>query len=114
MHVFSIASIITFGKATPAFIGDVLARTKVYDNRPITISGSIYNYEERVSRAGNPYTVFTIRDCSGAIVAHYKGHLSLDPYKKVSATGVFRTRLDGGGNTFYNQLELYSASQTSE
>lgn len=114
MHVFSIASILTFGKAAPALIGDVIARTQFYDNRPITISGSIYNYEERISRAGNPYTVFTIRDYSGEIVAHYKGHLSLDPYKKVSATGVFRTRLEGGGNIFHNQLELYSASQTSE
>ena len=50
----------------------------------------------------------------GEIVAHYKGHLGLDPYKKVSAIGVFRTTTIEGGNTFHNQLELYSAIQTSE
>lgn len=112
--VFSIFSILTSGKATPISIGDVLARTQAYDNFPITISGWVYNYEERISRAGNPYTVFKIGDQSGEIVAHYKGHLGLDPYKKVSAIGVFRTTTIEGGNTFHNQLELYSAIQTSE
>lgn len=107
----TIDSLFGLEETSPMLISEVFSSPQLYDNRSVNLSGSIFDYEERISKVRNPYTVFTLRDNSGAIVIHYRGHLNLNPHKNVSVTGVFRQTTQYPENTFYNQVEASIAKQ---
>ncbi len=46
---------------------EILASAGRFDGQPVTISGTITNVQERVSRAGNPYYTFDLSDGKQAI-----------------------------------------------
>lgn len=76
-----------------------------FDGKSISISGFTYNYQEKISRKGNSYTVFWLYNNSEYLSVHYKGHLGLSENLTVTVKGTFLQEKRLGDLVFYNQLE---------
>jgi len=86
--------------ATP---GDILASPDRYDRQTVTISGSVTNLRETVSRRGNPYYTFDLSDGKQAIRVFSFGKA---PCQSGTATvdGVFEKVKRVGHLTFPNEI----------
>ena len=82
---------------------DILANSDRFDGRPVTISGTIINLQERVSRAGNSYYTFDLSDGKQAIrvfsfgTAPCRGGVAI-------VEGSFEKVKRQGRYTFYNEV----------
>ncbi len=82
---------------------DILANSDRFDGRPVTISGTILNLQERVSRAGNSYYTFDLSDGKQAIRVFSFGTA---PCRVGVATveGSFEKVKRQGRYAFYNEV----------
>jgi len=82
---------------------EILASAGRFDGQPVTISGTITNVQERVSRAGNPYYTFDLSDSKQAIRVFSFGTA---PCRVGGATveGSFEKVKRQGRYTFYNEV----------
>jgi hypothetical protein len=82
---------------------EILASAGRFDGQPVTISGTITNVQERVSRAGNPYYTFDLSDGKQAIRVFSFGTA---PCRVGGATveGNFEKVKRQGRYTFYNEV----------
>lgn len=110
-HFGSIFNLEKYLETQKTHIADVLSDPGRFDNSSVTLSGRIYNYDTRISKMGNSYTVLTLRDYSGSIVCHSYGHLSINPEREVTVTGVFRRIKEVRGERFYNQIDISQTHQ---
>ena len=81
----------------------ILADADRFDGRPVTISGTILNLQERVSRAGNSYYTFDLSDGKQAIRVFSFGTA---PCRVGVATveGSFEKVKRQGRYAFYNEV----------
>ena len=82
---------------------EILANGNRFDGQAITISGTITNFQERVSRAGNPYYTFDLSDGKRAIRVFSFGKA---PCRSggASVEGRFEKVKRQGRYTFYNEV----------
>jgi len=82
---------------------EILASAGRFDGQPVTISGTITNVQERVSRAGHPYYTFDLSDGKQAIRVFSFGTA---PCRVGGATveGSFEKVKRLGRYTFYNEV----------
>ena len=82
---------------------EILGSAGRFDGQPVTISGTITNVQERVSRAGNPYSTFDLSDGKQAIRVFSFGTA---PCRVGGATveGSFEKVKRQGRYTFYNEV----------
>jgi hypothetical protein len=82
---------------------EILANPDRFDTQPVTISGTIINLQERVSRAGNPYYTLDLRDGREVIRVFSFGTA---PCRSGGAIveGTFAKVKRQGRYTFYNEV----------
>jgi hypothetical protein len=82
---------------------DIIANRDRFDGQPVTISGTITNLQERVSRAGNSYYTFDLSDGKQAVRVFSFGTA---PCRGGAATveGSFEKVKRQGRYTFYNEV----------
>jgi hypothetical protein len=82
---------------------DILANADRFDNQAVTISGTITNLKETISRAGNPYYTLDLSDGNRAIRVFSFGKA---PCRSGGATveGTFEKVKRQGRYTFYNEV----------
>jgi hypothetical protein len=100
---------VTLAQAAPASVAAILANPDRFDRQPVTISGTITNVRETVSRRGNPYYTFDLSDGTQAIRVFSFGAA---PCRSGAATveGTFDRVKRVGRYTFYNEV---SAAQVA-
>ena len=76
-----------------------------YDQKAVTVAGTIFNYQEKISRKGNSYTTFVLIERPYMVTVHYQGHLGLSSQLKVQVEGIFLKVKQVGADTFYDEIE---------
>jgi predicted dienelactone hydrolase len=82
---------------------EILASPERFDGRPVTISGTITNVQERISQAGNPYYTGDLSDGTQSIRVFSFGHASCRG-GHATVDGTFKTVTRQGHYTFYNEI----------
>lgn len=76
-----------------------------YDGRVVTVAGTVGDYRERKSNAGNPYTTFRLTDGPASVGVFVWNHRGLSDGQKVRVTGTFEKVKRVGAYTFGNEIE---------
>jgi len=87
-------------KASP---GDILANPDRFDRQSVTISGTVTNLHERMSRAGNPYYTFDLGEGKQVIRVFSFGKAPC-PIGRATVEGTFEKVKQQGRYTFYNEV----------
>jgi hypothetical protein len=95
-------------KAVEVSIEKLLADREKLHEKMVKVSGKVDKYEQRTSRAGNPYVVFDIVD--GKFRVHIYGQGKLAPAVKngdsVLLMGKFRKEKQVGSQTFKDEIQI--------
>jgi hypothetical protein len=88
-------------------VGALAQHGDQYDHKTVAVVGTVGQYQERVSRAGNPYTVFKLEN-EGAVVSVYaRGHWHLKNGMRVKVSGTFDVEHRVGRYTFRNEITAF-------
>jgi exonuclease VII large subunit len=91
-------------------IGEILDNPDKYDGKRVTVRGEVVDIRARVSRAGNPYYTFTLRDRTGEIKVFNFGQPVCTDGDKVVVTGKYSVEKHVGHYTFYNEIDASSGA----
>jgi hypothetical protein len=78
-----------------------------YDGKVVTAVGTIRVYRERVSSAGNPYTLFRLTDEGVSVSVFLWDKHGLRNGQKVRVTGTFTKAKHVRANTFDNEIQAH-------
>jgi hypothetical protein len=87
---------------------DLMTNIDKYDRQLVRVSGTVTKYQERVSRRGNPYTVFKLQDGGQSVSVYSRSTLGLANGMKVNIEGIFWKVKKVGRYTFYNEINAES------
>ena len=90
--------------AAPTTAGAILAAPDRYDGQPVTLQGAVTHLSKRVSRRGNPYYTFDLRDKSGTIRVFSFGEAPCSENSPVTVDGTFEKVKQAGRYTFFNEI----------
>jgi len=82
----------------------LLQNLERYDGKTVIVEGEITSYQEKISRRGNPYTTFRLKDNGSSVAVFARGHLGLKDGLQVQVIGVFQRVKQVGRDTFYNEI----------
>jgi hypothetical protein len=101
--LLSLLSTVATAQAVRTSPSEILADPDRFDGQAVTISGSIANFQERVSRAGNPYYTLDLSDGKRAVRVFSFGKT---PCRAgvASVEGTFEKVKRQGRYTFYNEV----------
>ncbi|MCS6965695.1 MAG: hypothetical protein NZ473_02865 [Candidatus Kapabacteria bacterium] len=88
-------------------VEELLENPQQYDGQPVSVVGTIANYREKISRAGNAYTTFRLQADGAAVNVFIWGHQGLGDGQRVRVQGVYRRVKRVGRYTFYNEIEAW-------
>ncbi len=86
---------------------ELLQNSEQYDGQAVSVVGTIQNYRERVSRAGNAYTTFRLEAEGVSVNVFIWGHQGLSNGQKVRVQGIYQRVKRVGRYTFYNEIEAW-------
>jgi hypothetical protein len=89
-------------------VTDLMTNIDKYDHQLVSVSGTVTEYQERVSRRGNPYTVFKLQDGGQSVSIYSRSTLGLANGTKVNVEGLFWKVKKVGQYTFYNEINAES------
>lgn len=93
------------GKTAGINIGDILENPDEYDGKRVTVSGEVVGIRARVSKAGNPYYTFTLRDQTGEVKVFNFGQPVCVDGDTVAVVGTYAVEKHVGRYTFYNEID---------
>jgi hypothetical protein len=92
-------------------VSDLLKDVDKHDNKAITLTGAVRDFEQKTSARGNDYFVFWLTE--GDKRVNVFGHGKLEPAPKrgdrVEVTGRFRKEKRVGDRTIKNEIEVSSS-----
>lgn len=91
--VFALALLATFAYAADILtVDDVVKNAGKHDGKTLTVTGVVSDYQAKTSRAGNKYTILTLKGKEQTMNAYSRGHLEKAPKKgdTVEITGSFK------------------------
>jgi hypothetical protein len=97
------------GCSTETTVSSISANPAQFDGKSVTVRGTVAELRETISRAGNHYSTFQIRDPTGhATKVFIWGHPSIMNGDPAEVTGVFQQVRRVGRYTFYNEIDAQS------
>ncbi len=93
--------------ATP---GDILASPGDYDNKTVSVSGTVTNLDARMSRAGNAYFTFDLKDGRDDIKVFSFGEPRITEGDGVAIKGLFQCERSVSHRTYYNEIDCSKGS----
>lgn len=84
---------------------EILADPDKYDGQSVTLTGTVTNLRETVSRRGNPYFTFDLSDGKTAIRVFSFGKSPCHDKATATVEGRFDKVKRTGRYTFYNEVE---------
>ncbi|MGB9807578.1 MAG: hypothetical protein ACPLSJ_03340 [Thermosulfidibacteraceae bacterium] len=86
-------------------VSEILTNPDKYDNKAVQVPGKCINVKHKVSRKGNPYTVFELADKGGSIKVFSFGYLAINEGDKVIVKGIYQKVKMVGPYIFYNEID---------
>ena len=87
-------------------IEQIKANKDSYDEKEVTVSGTVSSPKFKASKSGKAYMTFPILGDSGGKINILKwGDMKLKPGKKVSVKGIYRKTMKMGKYTFRDLIE---------
>ncbi len=121
---FSIFALLFFGAvhlgnsaqaATETTVEEILANPDSFEEKEISVSGTISTPRFKASRHGKPYMTFPLLSESGGRVnVLVWEQIKLKKGEKIKVTGTFRQAMEMGKYTFRNMIEASKIIQSEE
>lgn len=95
-------------KPVSTTVAKIAATPKSFDNKRVTLSGTVAEFQQRTSRSGNDYVVFVLRD-GGKSVKVFGFGKPKPPIRngmKVEITGIYRVEKKQGNQVFTNEVDI--------
>ncbi|MFN7172948.1 MAG: hypothetical protein ACK4P3_09235 [Fimbriimonadaceae bacterium] len=108
LAIGSIALVAAQEKPVSTTVAKISDSPKTFDNKKVTLSGTVAEFQQRTSRAGNDYVLFVLRD-GGKSVKVYGFGKPNPPIKngmKVEITGIYRVEKKQGDQVFKNEVDI--------
>lgn len=103
--LFALAAIVP--AAEKVSVDALMSSAAKYDNKLVTVTGKVAEYQAKTSKAGNTYTVFKLKGGKQTVNVYLREKLSppLKDGQKVQLTGTFRQEKKVGAMTFKNEID---------
>jgi hypothetical protein len=89
-----------------ATVEEIMANRDSYNEKEVSVSGTVSSPKFKASKAGKAYMTFPILGDSGRRINILKwGDMKLKPGKKVSVKGIYRRTMKIGKYTFRDLIE---------
>ena len=90
-------------------VKEILSNPDKYDGQEVSLQGKATKIRARVSKKGNDYTTFTLKDESGKGMNIFTyGHPPIIDGQKVTVTGIYQKVKKVGIYKFSNEVEANS------
>ena len=87
-------------------ITDILLNPDAYHRKIVELEGFVTNLKLKISKKGNPYTIFDLEDETGNKIRVFSwGHLKISEGEKVRVKGTFYKEKWVGQYVFYNEID---------
>ncbi|HLW60402.1 MAG TPA: OB-fold nucleic acid binding domain-containing protein [bacterium] len=97
---------VTVARADPSLsVRALIQDPEQFDGKIVTVTGTVNDYQERMSKAGNPYTTFRLADRAATVAVFAWNHQGLSNGDRVQVTGTFEKVKRVAGYTFGNEIE---------
>jgi len=109
--VLSVALVAVLGTASLAAttVDAILANPSAYDNQHVTVVGTVRDLQEKTSRKGNDYDVFSV--CADRCIHVFTfGRPKIAEGQKLTVDGKFSAVKHVGSYIFYNEIEADEGS----
>lgn len=95
------------GAPTKAKVADLLKSGAKYDQKLVTVEGTVAKYQARKSRAGNDYLLFDLVSGKQSVHVYSYGKMATAPKNgaKVRVTGTFRVTKKLGNREIKNEID---------
>jgi DNA/RNA endonuclease YhcR with UshA esterase domain len=108
LFIFLLITILSFYSCTDAqvvTISEILSDPDKYHLKTVLVKGEVLDVKHKVSKRGNPYTVFALSDGTSAIKIFTFGTPEINRGDKVKVKGIFYKVRYVGRYTFYNEID---------
>jgi len=106
--IFLLITILSFYSCTDAqvvTISEILSNPDKYHLKTVLVKGEVLDVKHKVSKRGNPYTVFAVSDGTSAIKIFTFGTPEINRGDRVKVKGIFYKVRYVGRYTFYNEID---------
>jgi DNA/RNA endonuclease YhcR with UshA esterase domain len=106
--IFLLITILSFYSCTDAqvvTISEILSNPDKYHLKTVLVKGEVLDVKHKVSKKGNPYTVFALSDGTSAIKIFTFGTPEINRGDRVQVKGIFYKVKYVGRYTFYNEID---------
>lgn len=86
----------------------LLKQADAKNEKMVVVSGKVTDFSQKVSRAGNPYFVFKLKEGESVVSVYGRGNAATEIKDgvKVLATGIFRKEKKVGDFTVKNEVDV--------
>ncbi|MCC6025502.1 MAG: hypothetical protein LM575_00850 [Caldimicrobium sp.] len=108
VFILLLITVLSFYSCTNAqvvTISEILSNPDKYHLKTVVVKGEVLDVKHKVSKKGNPYTVFALSDGTSAIKIFTFGTPEINRGDKVKVKGIFYKVRYVGRYTFYNEID---------
>jgi hypothetical protein len=104
----ALLALLIVGQAVkPISVESLVKDQAKFDNKAVTVDGSVKKYQARVSKRDNKYATFVLVSGKSEVNVYLRGHVipALKDGEKVRVAGTYRRVKKVGTRTFRNEIE---------
>ena len=108
LFIFLLITVLSFYSCTNAqvvTISEILSDPDKYHLKTVLVKGEVLDVKHKVSKRGNPYTIFALSDGTSAIKIFTFGTPEINRGDRVKVKGIFYKVRYVGRYTFYNEID---------
>jgi len=98
--------LILYAQAIKTTVSDILLNPDRYDRKIVQVEGKVLSLKFKVSKRGNPYTTFKLKDASGSTLTVFSfGALPIKEGDLVRVRGKYQKVKYVGPYVFYDEID---------
>ena len=98
--------LIVYAQIIKTTVADILSNPDRYDGKIVQVEGKVLSLKFKVSKRGNPYTTFKLRDASGSTLTVFSfGALPIKEGDLVRVRGKYQKVKYVGPYVFYDEID---------
>jgi RecJ-like exonuclease len=107
LFIFLLITVLSYNctDAQVVTISEILSDPDKYHLKTVLVKGEVLDVKHKVSKRGNPYTVFALSDGTSAIKIFTFGTPEINRGDRVKVKGIFYKVRYVGRYTFYNEID---------
>jgi DNA polymerase III alpha subunit len=108
LFIFLLITVLSFYNCTNVqvvTISEILSDPDKYHLKTVLVKGEVLDVKHKVSKRGNPYTIFALSDGTSAIKIFTFGTPEINRGDRVKVKGIFYKVRYVGRYTFYNEID---------